>query len=475
MASAAAAEAAAAKPSFTIGGDDEHSRPSTPSTPGPADEDPSRPTMPAGSRLRRSRFSVRGLTRTEETTCAHFLRTEAEVAEILQDFDEYLKERTRNHLGYPYNLQFDSQELAPFLQYSINNLGDPFVESNYGVHSRMFEVEVLDFFASIWEIPLKDYWGYTTTCGTEGNLLGILYGREKLPDGVLYCSRDSHYSVPKAGKLYRIPVALVKSQLSGEMDYDDFREQLRKNKDKPAIVSLNAGTTVKGAVDSLHEIKVALEEEGFTPDRTFIHCDGALAGMLLPFHDGKGRRSNQVSFAQGMDSICISGHKMLGCPMPCGVVITRKEHMQRFCSTIEYLNSNDTTIMGSRNGQASLAMWHALQKKNGMEGLTKDVVRCFENAVYLHKRMVDAGYSAMLNKYSTTIVFEKPSAETVHTWQLACVTNIAHVVVMPSSSREKLDRFFADYVEDMKDKPRVCVKPEIGVFCLCPNCKPPAA
>jgi hypothetical protein len=40
-------------------------------------------------------------------------------------------------------------------------------------------------------------------------------------------------------------------------------------------------------------------------------------------------------------------------------------------------------------------------------------------------------------------VFEKPSAETVHTWQLACVTNIAHVVVMPSSSREKLDRFFA--------------------------------
>jgi hypothetical protein len=42
---------------------------------------------------------------------------------------------------------------------------------------------------------------------------------------------------------------------------------------------------------------------------------------------------------------------------------------------------------------------HALQKKNGMEGLTKDVVRCFENAVYLHKRMVDAGYSAMLNKF----------------------------------------------------------------------------
>ena len=35
---------------------------------------------------------------------------------------------------YPYNLKFDTAALAPFLQYSINNLGDPFVTSNYGVH-----------------------------------------------------------------------------------------------------------------------------------------------------------------------------------------------------------------------------------------------------------------------------------------------------------------------------------------------------
>ena len=27
----------------------------------------------------------------------------------------------------------------------MNNLGDPFIESNYGVHSRQFEVGVLDW------------------------------------------------------------------------------------------------------------------------------------------------------------------------------------------------------------------------------------------------------------------------------------------------------------------------------------------
>lgn len=38
--------------------------------------------------------------------------------------------------------------------------------------------------------------------------------------------------------------------------------------------------------------------------------------------------------------------------MPCGVIIHRKHHIERIENHIEYLNSPDTTIMGSRNGQA---------------------------------------------------------------------------------------------------------------------------
>ena len=162
---------------------------------------------------------------------------------------------------------------------------------------------------------------------------------------------------------------------------------------------------------------------------------------------------------------------MLGCPMPCGVVITKKEHMKRFSSTVEYLNSNDTTIMGSRNGQASLAMWYALQKKNGIEGLRKEVFRCFENASYLLDKFKAAGLPVMLNKYSTTLVFEKPSEAVVQAWQLACVRNIAHVVVMPSSTREKLDRFFEQYSADVLPKTRVCIKVDVGDACVCAACK----
>lgn len=41
---------------------------------------------------------------------------------------------------YPYNLDFEYGALEGLEKFSINNLGDPFIESNYGVHSREFEV-----------------------------------------------------------------------------------------------------------------------------------------------------------------------------------------------------------------------------------------------------------------------------------------------------------------------------------------------
>ena len=115
-------------------------------------------------------------------------------------------------LRYPYNLDFDYGALEGLQKFSINNLGDPFIESNYGVHSREFEVRttskkhtqhsmmqlsissylsfavaqigVLQWFAKLWEIDSEDFWGYITNCGTEGNLHGILVGRENHPDGM---------------------------------------------------------------------------------------------------------------------------------------------------------------------------------------------------------------------------------------------------------------------------------------------------
>ena len=53
---------------------------------------------------------------------------------------------------YPYNLDFDYGALEGLQKFSINNLGDPFIESNYGVHSREFEVKLMTSGAALYAL-----------------------------------------------------------------------------------------------------------------------------------------------------------------------------------------------------------------------------------------------------------------------------------------------------------------------------------
>jgi hypothetical protein len=58
-------------------------------------------------------------------------KTEDRINSIFSEYKVKLEERTKLHLGYPYNLDFDFSALQSLQDYSINNLGDPWVESNY--------------------------------------------------------------------------------------------------------------------------------------------------------------------------------------------------------------------------------------------------------------------------------------------------------------------------------------------------------
>ncbi|KAL7506453.1 hypothetical protein ACHAXN_006717 [Cyclotella atomus] len=364
-------------------------------------------------------------------------------SEILSVYDKFLQRKSSVHFGYPYNLMYNHEELYEFMKYSINNLGDPFVQSNYGVHSRQFECSVIDFFAKLWKMPQDSYWGYVTTCGTEGNLHGILLARECHPDGILYSSRETHYSIFKAARYYRMDAKAIPTLPMGEIDYDALQAEIAKNRDRPVIINVNIGTTVKGAVDNLDRILRILKTLGIPRERYHIHCDGALFAMMMPFVDF----APEISFDKPIDSIAVSGHKMLGCPMPCGIALTRKEHVKKVEQRIDYLNSVDTTIMGSRNGQAALYMWYSLRKK-GVAGIKREVVHCMETAQYLRDKITDAGLTCRLNDLSCTVVLERPMDDKlIKRWQLACEEDIAHVVVMPNVTRFKIDKFVEELVE----------------------------
>ncbi|KAL0297367.1 UNVERIFIED_CONTAM: Serine decarboxylase [Sesamum radiatum] len=123
------------------------------------------------------------------------------------------------------------------------------------------------------EIDMDECWGYITNGGAKSNLHALLLGRELLPDGILYKSRESHYSIFKAARTYRMGSKIIGTLTTGEMDCNDLRAKLILNKDKPAIINVNIGTTFKGAIDDLDLVIKTLDECGFLDDRFYIHCN----------------------------------------------------------------------------------------------------------------------------------------------------------------------------------------------------------
>ncbi|KAK2457954.1 serine decarboxylase [Trifolium repens] len=328
-----------------------------------------------------------------------------------------------------------------------------------------FEVNVLDWFAKLWEIEKNEYWGYVTTGGTEGNLHGILVGREQFPDGILYTSQDSHYSIFKIARMYRMQCVKVDSLISGEIDCVELEASLLANKDKPAIININIGTTLKGGIDDIDLVIQTLYKCGFTRDRFYIHCDSALFGIMLPFI----KQAPRISFKKPIDSITISGHKFLGCPSPCGVIITRLKYIDALSRDVEYIASRDATITGSRSGHAPIFLWYALTKR-GLIGLENEVQNCLLKSRYLLNKLRDAGIGAMLNEFSNIVVFERPLDDHfTHRWNLASNKNIAHVVVLQHVTIEMLDTFVSEFVQKRliwsKDGQRflpLCIANDVG-------------
>ena len=360
----------------------------------------------------------------------------------LDSYLSSLEDKTRKHLGYPYNLDFDYSSSGNLLRYLINNLGDPYVASNYSIDSRSFEQSVLSYFKELWHFT--DDWGYVTSSGTEGNLAGILYGKCKLPDAHLVFSREAHYSMKKAGFAYGLPCIEVESSPTGEIDYERMSQAIVNSAANSVILVANISTTFVGAYDSPLRMREAAIRAGVDADRIYIHGDGALGGMILPFLDDVPAEL-VIDGTHAYDSVSASGHKMPGSPVPCGVVLTRREHMQRFASYIEYLGSVDSTLSGSRCGLAAVLLDDALHRRTRDEW-SNTVKLCLQNARLLAQMLNANGIEARTNRFSNTVVFPRPDERVIHEWQLACRGDWAHAVVMPNNTEAMLEEFVRAYM-----------------------------
>ncbi|WP_314948166.1 histidine decarboxylase [Bradyrhizobium cosmicum] len=359
------------------------------------------------------------------------MKLESQNLKRLDELFYSMQEANACFLGYPFAKDFNYEPLWRFLNFSGNNAGDPFEPGTYRVNSYAFECEVVDFFAQLFRAPDCGFWGYVTNGGTEGNIYGLYLGRELYPDGVAYFSRDTHYSVSKAVRLLRLEYVVVDSQPNGEISYDDLARRASGGRNRPALIVANIGTTMKEGKDDTLKIREVLRDVGVS--QIYIHADAALCGPYAPMLSPK----PAFDFVDGADSITVSGHKFLGAPMPCGIVLARKLNVQRILRAIDYIGSSDTTLSGSRNAYTPIVLWYAIRCL-GTAGIKRVFHQCEQLAAYTADELNARGVSAWRNPDALTVVFPPVERDIKAKWQIA-TQDVSHVVVTPGTTKRQLD------------------------------------
>ena len=186
--------------------------------------------------------------------------------------------------------------------------------------------------------------------------------------------------------------------------------------------------------------------------------------MILPYVDDP----QPFGFDAGIDSISISGHKLMGAPLPCGVVVTRKHLVETLpCGivltrkhlvetlgrAVEYAGIHDTTLSGSRNGLTPLMLWYAINRY-GADEWRETVRGMLDTAEYAVQRFNEHRIYAWRHRNSPTVVFDRPSQEVFDRWQIAPEGEVAHIITMSHVDFETIDRLVADCISPRPEPPQ---------------------
>ncbi|WP_431981725.1 histidine decarboxylase [Streptomyces qinglanensis] len=360
-----------------------------------------------------------------------------EDAELLHRFAEEGARFREWMLGFPVNLAFDHSDMAALMSFHANNVGSSQDESQYLLNTKALERAVVSFFADLAGAASGDFFGYLSSGGTESNIFGAYLGRERHPDAVLYASAEAHYSIRKIARVLRMDYAEVDVLPDAAMDLEHLGARCREHAGRAAVVVATIGTTGQGAVDDLVGVQEVLRRVGV--ERWHLHADAAFGGPLAAL--GSPRRP--WGFADGADSIAVSGHKMVGCPVPCGIVLARAAHVTGIRQSDVAVGADDDTISGSRDALAAALLWRELRRL-GRSGLTARVRHCVRMAEYAADRLESCGRNPSYYPGSNTVLFDAPNQAVCDRWTLLHDGGRAHLNTMPHVTREHIDAFCRD-------------------------------
>ncbi|MFE7779340.1 pyridoxal-dependent decarboxylase [Streptomyces sp. NPDC057445] len=353
-----------------------------------------------------------------------------------------MREEEARVLGFPGNLDFDLSELAPLLGVFFNSVGDPDCPDASNVGAKPYEQAVLEYFTTAAGAAPADIYGYVASSSTEALVHGLAAARRVLPKACVYASDQAHYSVQRACDLLRMELVTVSSKPGGSMDAEDLRIQsFARRRITPAfgrgpgaIVVATCGTTMRGAVDDITMLRRAAMAAG----AVYMHVDAAGGGLIAAYSDPQ----PNWSFAHGADSVNISGHKVLGLPVPAGISLVRRDLLPAARGG-EYIAATDRTLACSRSGLAALLLWARLRAL-GTTGMAALVHRGQEMAAYAVGRLEQAGVNPGRFPGSLTVTFDRPPPWVAAKWHLACTGRLAHIVTVGHITHAAVDELAAD-------------------------------
>jgi histidine decarboxylase len=326
----------------------------------------------------------------------------------------------------------------------LANVGDPWDDSDHPQHTKDVERDVVAILADLLRAPADDRWGYVTTGAAEGTLYALHLARRLYPDAVVYHSCAAHDSVSRAVRILGMESIVVGTDSSGEIDYSELADQARRHRHRPVVIVATVGTAMTGAVDNVHRIFTILKACGIA-DR-YIHADAAVSGVPLALLEPAARPG--FDFADGADSVTVSGHTFIGVPIPCGVVIV-KESLRTAAHGVADAGGVGAPIIGFRNGYAPLLLWLALDR-HGAEGLRLRAEAARELAAYTQTRLARLGWEAYRNPYSMTVVFKTPPAAVADRWNLHSEDGWSRIICMPGAKRSQIEKFISELRDSLR-------------------------
>lgn len=344
-------------------------------------------------------------------------------------------------------------------KYSYKNLGDP------GLFPGTMEIEqelvrdLGNFFGGDKII------GNIVSGGTEANIIALSLAKKLKPEILkpeIVCSANSHMSFYKGADLLGIKVQKVRLTENYVPDINEFASKINNN--TIALIGI-AGTTSLGLVEPITKIAKLSE-----PEHIFMHVDAAFGGFVLPFMEELGYNYPKYDFRiPTVDSLTADPHKMGLGIIPSGGFLIREQSINlsdKFGFSIPYLAGGDfrqLTLTGTRPGGSIIAFW-ALMKHLGREGFRNIIKECWENTLYLEKRINEIDGIVNVCKPEINIIGLRASENITKSigiidenlrklgWALGVFENLnlARIVLMPHIKRHHLEEFSLDLEKVVK-------------------------